>query len=264
MICRLLDSVLIRRRCIRCLRSHGLLHVNRNVKGSLLPPKPLPCLVSFSTQGQPPKLPHHKPDLPFPQDPSAPALTHRAPSPGAAHQGPGFRTTICGINLFLWVSILTPRGRQTYFFQINPVLSPRRIPRAIAERVKVSLSSSCFTKFRQRTRGRAGLITGCNGVRARISSPSTQSCLLPRHGGGWAETGLWVLLGPRLCIQGRKHPPGTHLLEELHLQTHDPTYMTSQTAWPLGRQGSRGKHSKPDPGTPVPGPLSQTSEPWPV
>lgn len=137
MIC----SLLIRRRCIRRLCSHGLLHVNRNVKGSLLCPKLLPCLVSFSTQGQPPKLPHHKPDLPFPQDPSAPApaLIRPAPSPGAAHQGPGSRTTIWGIHLFLWVSFLTPRGRQTYSFQINPVLSPRKIPRAIAERVKVSL-----------------------------------------------------------------------------------------------------------------------------
>lgn len=38
-------------------------------------------------------------------------------------------TTICAINLFFGVSFLTPRGRPTYFPQLNTVLSLRGIPR---------------------------------------------------------------------------------------------------------------------------------------
>lgn len=94
------------------------------------------------------------------------------------------RTTICDIDLFLRVSFLTPKGRPTFFFQINTVLSPRGIPMVIAERVKVSFSHSLvLQKGRWRPRERGGLSTGRNETRARDSSPSIQCRLLSR---AWA------------------------------------------------------------------------------
>lgn len=101
------------------------------------------------------------------------------------------------------------------------------------------------------------------GDQSRVSwaSPDAPSSPGPARGWGWEwDVGCcWCLPGFAYRVEHPSTQPRAHLFEEMRLQTHTVTLRQWDT-W-VGRRAEERAAGQAQ-GTPGPGPLIQTSEPW--